>query len=164
MRATTKLLSVMCLLLMLAGCKSYRPENVLQERFYHIIESGEEVRFGEITDFEWDRVDIVWPYSGLKEFRESNSEMENLPRSVAKEIRYQTYEEARTVFIFSLENQYVAYDEALYDDVLEVGLEYGTHYSPETILRKTPGRSIERGRRFRSMDEWRNRHNSADKK
>ena len=51
-----------------------------------------------------------------------------------------------------------------YDDVLEVGLEYGTHYSPETILRKTPGRSIERGRRFRSMDEWRNRHNSADKK
>lgn len=164
MRATTKLLSVVCLFSLLAGCKPYRSENVLQERFYHIIESGEEVRFGEITDFEWDRVDIVWPYNSLKEFRESNSEIENLPRSVAKEIRYQTYEEARTVFIFSLENQYVAYDEALYDDVLEVGLEYGTHYSPETILRKTPGRSIERGRRFRSMDEWRNRHNSADKK
>ena len=164
MRITTKWLSVMCLFSLLAGCKSYRPENVLQERFYHIIESGEEVRFGEITDFEWDRVDIVWPYNSLKEFSESNSEIENLPRSVAKEIRYQTYEEARTVFIFSLENQYVAYDEALYDDVLEVGLEYGAHYSPETILRKTPGRSFEGRRRFRSMDEWRNRHSSAEKK
>ncbi len=164
MRITTKWLSVTCLLLMLAGCKSYRPENVLQERFYHIIESGEEVRFGEITDFEWDRVDMVGPYGDLKAFRKSNSEMEKIPRSVAKTINQQQLTDDVTVFVFSLENKFVAYDEALYYDVLEVGLEVGTHYSPETILRKTPGRSIERGRRFRSMDEWRNRHNSAEKK
>ena len=87
MKSATRSLSVMCLFLLLAGCKSYRSENVLQERFYHIIESGEEVRFGEITDFEWDRVDIVWPYNSIKEFRESNSEIENLPRSVAKRMR-----------------------------------------------------------------------------
>ena len=164
MRITAISLSVMCLFSLLAGCKPYRSENVLQERFYHIIESGEEVRFGEITDFEWDRVDMVGPYGDLKAFRKSNSEMEKIPRSVVKRINQQALNGNLTVFVFSLENKFVAYDEALYNDVLEVGLEYGTHYSPETILRKTPGRSLGGRRRFRSMDEWRNRHNSADKK
>ncbi|MBQ7421151.1 MAG: hypothetical protein IJV27_03285 [Prevotella sp.] len=154
MRITTKWLSVTYLLLMLAGCKPYRSENVLQERFYHIIETGEEVRFGEITDFEWDRVDMVGPYGDLKAFRKSNSEMEKIPRSVAKRINQQALNGNLTVFVFSLENKFVAYDEALYYDVLEVGLEVGTHYSPETILRKTPGRSHEGRRRFKSMEEW----------
>ena len=117
MRITKLFLSVMCLFLLLTGCKSYRSQNVLQERFYHIIESREEVRFGDITDFEWDRVDIVWPCSDLKEFRKSHRAIENLPRSVAKQINYPACEEIRTVFIFSLENKYVAYDEALFDDV-----------------------------------------------
>ena len=154
MRITTKWLSVTCLLLMLAGCKSYRPENVLQERFYHIIETGEEVRFGEITDFEWDRVDMVGPYGDLKAFRKSNSEMEKIPRSVAKRISQQQLNDDVTVFVFSLENKFVAYDEALYYDVLDVGLEYGTHYSPETILRKIPGRSLGGRRQYKSMEEW----------
>ena len=165
MRITKLFLSVMCLFLLLTGCKSYRSQNVLQERFYHIIESREEVRFGDITDFEWDRVDIVWPYSDLEEFRKSNSEIDNLPRSVAKKINRQWLTEYGTLFIFSLGNKFVAYDEALYDDALEVGLEYGKYYSPETILRKSPGRGLAEGRRrFKSMDEWYNRHKSAGKK
>ena len=154
MRMTKISLSVTCLFLLLTGCKTYRLQNVLQERFYLIIESGEEVRFGDITDFEWERVDIVWPYSDLEEFRKSNSEIENLPRSVAKRISQQALTEYETLFIFSLGNKFVAYDEALYDDALEVGLEYGKYYSPETILRKSPGRGLEDRRRFKSMDEW----------
>ena len=162
MRTTKLFLSVTCLFLLLTGCKTYRSQNVLQEYFYRIIESGEEVRFGEVTDFEWDRVDIVWPYSDFKEFRMSNSEMEKLPRPVAKRINQQALEGNLTVFVFSFGNKFVAYDEALYDDVLEVGFEYGTHYSPETILRKTPGRSLAEGRRkYKSMDEWYNRYNRA---
>ena len=153
MRTTTISFGVTCLFLILTGCKPYRTQNVLQERFYHIIESGEEVRFGEITDFEWDRVDIVWPYNDFKSFKKDNDEMEKLPRSVAKRISNQRFKEYETLFVFSLDKKFVAYDEALYDDVLEVGFEYGTHYSPETILRKTPGR-IERGKRYKTMDEW----------
>ena len=164
MRTTKLFLSVMCLFLLLTGCKTYRSQNVLQERFYHIIESGEEVRFGDITDFEWDRVDIVWPYSDLEEFRKSNSEIENLPRSVAKRISQQALEENETLFIFSLGNKFVAYDEALYYDVKEVGLEFGVHYySPETILRKTTFPEHAGRKRFKSMDEWYNRRKSAGK-
>ena len=165
MRTTKLFLCVTCLFLLLTGCKTYRSQNVLQERFYHIIESGEEVRFGDITDFEWDRVDIVWPYSDLEEFRKSNSEIENLPRSVAKRISQQALEENETLFIFSLGNIFVAYDEALYYDVKEVGLEFGAHYySPETILIKTTFPEHAGRRRFKSMDEWYNRRKSAGKK
>ena len=68
---------------------------------------GKEATLGSLTDFEWDKLDIIGPYSTDFDY----DSITGIPKKVRSAIKSKEMFDGTGVLVFSLKGEYVAYAE-----------------------------------------------------
>lgn len=126
MRATTKLLSVVCLFSLLAGCS--QSSAIMETALTTVVENGTAVTLEQITDFEWDKVYVIGPYDQF-----DYSHISHVPAGVRKVIERQIIEERNALLIFTLNDTFVKLYDISVGPVDKLGLTGGV-FTPESVI------------------------------
>lgn len=126
MRATTKLLSVVCLFSLLAGCSQSSAN--METALTTVVENGTAVTLEQITDFEWDKVYVIGPYDQF-----DYSHISHVPAGARKVIERQIIEERNALLIFTLDDTFVKLYDISVGPVDKLGLTGGV-FTPESVI------------------------------